>query len=210
MRKGATRRWRSPTSRAATARVRSCAKRSAPDFPGGTYQHLFYVADVAASGEPIDAELHVDLDEGFSGDLPARRPRTRAPRRDRARRTRRARRSAALRGCEQSRHQELESDSRSDALVRDTSITGWRSGSAKDVRFCSATRPTYTVPPAAGHEHRDRRRHQSRLEAERRSTALPIRSSTVTKPSASLSPASWSRRPIRRSRLRLQTESSQI
>ncbi|HLZ79158.1 MAG TPA: FAD-dependent oxidoreductase, partial [Sphingomonas sp.] len=32
-------------------------------FPGGTYQQLFYVADVAASGPPIDGELHVDLDE---------------------------------------------------------------------------------------------------------------------------------------------------
>jgi 2-polyprenyl-6-methoxyphenol hydroxylase-like FAD-dependent oxidoreductase len=32
-------------------------------FPGGTYQQVFYVADVAASGAPIDGELHVDLDE---------------------------------------------------------------------------------------------------------------------------------------------------
>ncbi len=32
-------------------------------FPGGTYQQVFYVADVAASGPPIDGELHVDLDE---------------------------------------------------------------------------------------------------------------------------------------------------
>jgi 2-polyprenyl-6-methoxyphenol hydroxylase-like FAD-dependent oxidoreductase len=32
-------------------------------FPGGTYHQLFYVADVAASGAPIDGELHVDLDE---------------------------------------------------------------------------------------------------------------------------------------------------
>jgi len=32
-------------------------------FPGGTYRQLFYVADVAASGGPIDGELHVDLDE---------------------------------------------------------------------------------------------------------------------------------------------------
>ena len=32
-------------------------------FPGGTYSELFYVADVAASGPPIDGELHVDLDE---------------------------------------------------------------------------------------------------------------------------------------------------
>ena len=32
-------------------------------FPGGTYEQVFYVADVEASGPPIDGELHVDLDE---------------------------------------------------------------------------------------------------------------------------------------------------
>jgi 2-polyprenyl-6-methoxyphenol hydroxylase-like FAD-dependent oxidoreductase len=32
-------------------------------FPGGTYRQIFYVADVEASGPPIDGELHVDLDE---------------------------------------------------------------------------------------------------------------------------------------------------
>src|SRR5215813_4447751 len=32
-------------------------------FPGGTYRHLFYVADVEASGPTIDGELHVDLEE---------------------------------------------------------------------------------------------------------------------------------------------------
>jgi 2-polyprenyl-6-methoxyphenol hydroxylase-like FAD-dependent oxidoreductase len=32
-------------------------------FPGGTYQHVFYVADVEASGPATDGELHVDLDE---------------------------------------------------------------------------------------------------------------------------------------------------
>jgi 2-polyprenyl-6-methoxyphenol hydroxylase-like FAD-dependent oxidoreductase len=32
-------------------------------FPGGTYRQVFYVADVAAAGPPIDGELHVDLDE---------------------------------------------------------------------------------------------------------------------------------------------------
>jgi len=33
------------------------------DFTGGTYRHLFYVADVQATGPAIDGELHVDLDE---------------------------------------------------------------------------------------------------------------------------------------------------
>src|SRR5207237_832621 len=32
-------------------------------FPGGTYRQVFYVADVEASGRPIDGELHADLDE---------------------------------------------------------------------------------------------------------------------------------------------------
>jgi 2-polyprenyl-6-methoxyphenol hydroxylase-like FAD-dependent oxidoreductase len=32
-------------------------------FPGGTYRHLFYVADVEAAGRALDGELHVDLDE---------------------------------------------------------------------------------------------------------------------------------------------------
>ena len=31
-------------------------------FPGGTYDHLFYVADVEAAGAPMDGNLHVDLD----------------------------------------------------------------------------------------------------------------------------------------------------
>lgn len=32
-------------------------------FPGGTYRHLFYVADVDINGPAGDGELHVDLDE---------------------------------------------------------------------------------------------------------------------------------------------------
>ena len=35
----------------------------ATSYPGGTYRHLFYVADVEASGPAIDGELHVDLEE---------------------------------------------------------------------------------------------------------------------------------------------------
>jgi hypothetical protein len=31
-------------------------------FPGGTYEHMFYVADVEASGETMNGELHVALD----------------------------------------------------------------------------------------------------------------------------------------------------
>ncbi|WP_428532109.1 FAD-dependent monooxygenase [Rhodopila sp.] len=32
-------------------------------FPGGTYDQVFYVADVTAEGPALDGELHVDLDE---------------------------------------------------------------------------------------------------------------------------------------------------
>jgi len=32
-------------------------------FPGGDYSQIFYVADVDASGPPMDGELHVDLDQ---------------------------------------------------------------------------------------------------------------------------------------------------
>jgi 2-polyprenyl-6-methoxyphenol hydroxylase-like FAD-dependent oxidoreductase len=32
-------------------------------FPGGTYEHLFYVADVQASGPVMNGELHVALDQ---------------------------------------------------------------------------------------------------------------------------------------------------
>ncbi|HEY6461097.1 MAG TPA: FAD-dependent monooxygenase [Polyangiaceae bacterium] len=40
-------------------------------FPGGTYEHLFYVADVEASGRVVDGELHLMLDRaGFLGVFP--------------------------------------------------------------------------------------------------------------------------------------------
>ncbi len=32
-------------------------------FPGGTYQGLFYVADIEASGPAVDGELHVDIED---------------------------------------------------------------------------------------------------------------------------------------------------
>jgi 2-polyprenyl-6-methoxyphenol hydroxylase-like FAD-dependent oxidoreductase len=32
-------------------------------FPGGTYRHLFYVADIEGAGPAVNGELHVDLDE---------------------------------------------------------------------------------------------------------------------------------------------------
>ena len=44
----------------ARSRVREVLKIG---FPGGTYDHLFYVADVEAAGPPMNGELHVDLDD---------------------------------------------------------------------------------------------------------------------------------------------------
>jgi 2-polyprenyl-6-methoxyphenol hydroxylase-like FAD-dependent oxidoreductase len=36
------------------------------DFPGGTYSHIFYVADIEARGRPMNKQLHVFLDDaGF-------------------------------------------------------------------------------------------------------------------------------------------------
>ena len=35
----------------------------APGFPGGTYQQIFYVADVDVAGPAANGELHIDLDE---------------------------------------------------------------------------------------------------------------------------------------------------
>jgi 2-polyprenyl-6-methoxyphenol hydroxylase-like FAD-dependent oxidoreductase len=41
------------------------------DFPGGTYEHVFYVADVEAHGAAMNKELHVLLDDaGFLGVFP--------------------------------------------------------------------------------------------------------------------------------------------
>jgi 2-polyprenyl-6-methoxyphenol hydroxylase-like FAD-dependent oxidoreductase len=40
-------------------------------FPGGTYDHLFYVADVEAAGSPMNGELHLDIDDAdFLGVFP--------------------------------------------------------------------------------------------------------------------------------------------
>jgi len=44
-------------------------------FPGGTYDHLFYVADVEAAGPSVDGGLHVDLDDAdFLAVFPLKQP----------------------------------------------------------------------------------------------------------------------------------------
>lgn len=52
----------------AGSRVRSGL---AVGFPGGTYQQIFYVADIQGAGPAMDGELHIDLDEAdFLGVFP--------------------------------------------------------------------------------------------------------------------------------------------
>ena len=48
---------------AATEPDRSFAKCLAVGFPGGTYERMFYVADVELQGPIANHELHVALDE---------------------------------------------------------------------------------------------------------------------------------------------------
>ena len=55
-------------------------------FPGGTYEHMFYVADIEASGATINGELHVALDRtDFLVVFPLKGERPRAADRDGAR-----------------------------------------------------------------------------------------------------------------------------
>src|SRR5271165_6089562 len=138
-------------------------------FPGGDYAQIFYVADVEASGRPIDGELHIDLDEAdFLAVFPLRgRRRARLIGTVRDERAKQAR-NASLRGRERARNHTPEGKSRSDQLVLDLS----RASSGR------RTLPKGAVVPARrrgahpqsgrrpGHEHRHRRRDQSRLEAE--------------------------------------------
>jgi len=56
---GCTARYLAGCDGASSVVRRLCGAR----FPGGTYQQLFYVADVEASGPAVDGELHIDLDE---------------------------------------------------------------------------------------------------------------------------------------------------
>src|SRR5262245_57889058 len=49
---------------ASSAASRHCARRRRRSSAAtSTYRQIFYVADVEASGPPLDGELHVDLDE---------------------------------------------------------------------------------------------------------------------------------------------------
>ena len=79
---------RLPISPDATARIPAVREALRIGFPGGTYTHLFYVADVDASGAVMNGELHVALDTtDFLAVFPLKGDGARASHRHRARRT---------------------------------------------------------------------------------------------------------------------------
>ena len=182
-------------------------------FPGGTYRQLFYVADVAASGAPIDGELHVDLDEAdFLAIFPLAGEG-------------RARLIGTVRGERAERGDQLRFEDVSDRAIKNLKVTvdqmHWFSTYHVHHRVAQRFRKgrafllgdaAHIHSPAGGQGMNTGIGDAINL-AWKLKAALdgaPIRSSTVTKPSASLSPAGWSRQPIRRSRSRLRRESSRI
>ena len=161
-----------PTSPAATAPARSCARASAPGFPGGTYRQLFYVADVDATGPAVNGELHIALDEAdFLGVFPlagtgkARLIGTvRDERADDAGTTDVWRRQ---RPGDQPPQVDVEEASTGSRPI--TCTTGCTDAFPQRARLPARRRRAHPQPRRRpGHEHRHRRRHQSGLEAGRR------------------------------------------
>ena len=149
-RREATRSAKPLSSPVATALTRSSARRWAPDFRAALTSAAFYVADVEASGPTIDGELHVDLDDAdFLAVFPLKGEG-------------RARLIGTVRGERVKRAETLRFDDVSDRAIRSLKvksrrrtgsrpiacIIGSRTISAKDERFCWATRPISTVPRA--------------------------------------------------------------
>ena len=142
-----------PTSPAATAPTPPSARRSAIDFPGGTYAHLFYVADVDATGA------------GDQRRAPRRPRRSRPPRRLPA--ARRPATPASSAPCatssptkperpdlgrrQHARHRPPRRRRRRGELVLapTTSTTASPTASARAACSSSATPPTSTAPSAA-------------------------------------------------------------
>jgi len=141
-------------------------------FPGGTYEHLFYVADVEASGAVMDGELHVALDDGdFLAVFPMKSARVpgswhreighRAP----ARRTRLGR--CQRRCLRPARHRRA-----SPELVLDVSRPPPRGDRfVKGRAFLLGDAAHIQVPSAGRDEHRDRRCREPRVEVRRRVAA---------------------------------------
>ena len=172
-------------------------------FQGGTYEHLFYVADVEARGSAIERRVTRGArPERLSRGLPLARARTRASGRHRARRPQRSGR-AVLGRREHARHR-LDADyGRAGALVFDVPRAPSRRGSVpQGPRVPARRRRAHPQPRRrAGNEHRYRRRDQPGVEARRRAPGpCPMRRSwTATSRNASASRGAWSRRQIRRS-----------
>jgi 2-polyprenyl-6-methoxyphenol hydroxylase-like FAD-dependent oxidoreductase len=119
-------------------------------FPGGTYSHIFYVADVEASGRAMNGELNVGLDEAeFLAIFPLKG-------------AGRARFIGTVNREAEARH-DLTFDDVSPRFINRLDIKvervnwfstyhvhhGWRGISAKAAPFCSAMPPISTVPLAA-------------------------------------------------------------
>ena len=170
-------------------------------FPGGTYAHLFYVADVEATGAAMNGEVHAAFDEtDFLAVFPLKQD-------GRARFVGTVKNDndqqhddAVVGRCRQAR--DRVDGPRRDArqLVLDLS----RPPSCRRALPRRARVPAWRCGPhpqpgrRPGHEHRDRRRRQPRVEAgERAAPRVPIRrSSTPTSPNGSRSLDAWSPQPI--------------
>ena len=140
-------------------------------FPGGTYDHLFYVADVDARGAVMNGELHGALDsDRFSDRLSAEGRRARASHWHGAHGRRAPARRPVVERRESARHRVDAHRRRARALVLDlprppsrrrsvpqgACVSAWRRGAHPQ----SGGRP--------GHEHRHRRCREPRLEDRRR------------------------------------------
>ena len=121
------------------------------DFPGGTYQQVFYVADVQATGPALNGELHVDLDEAdFLAVFPLAD-------------SGRARLIGTVRDERAEHPEQLRFEDVSQRAIDHLNVqvqqvnwfsptvctTGWRSTSAASARSCSVTRPTSTARQVA-------------------------------------------------------------
>ena len=118
-------------------------------FPGGTYSHLFYVADVEASGAAMNGELHVALDTtDFLAVFPLKGERTRAAHRHRARGGRAPAREPVVERREPARDRVDAHRRRARELVLDLprAPSRRRSFPQRVARSCSATPRTSTVP----------------------------------------------------------------
>ena len=191
---------RQRTSPAATARARSCARSSRTGFPGGTYAHMFYVADAEATGPVMNHELHVALDDaGFlavfpmKGDGRARFIGTVATMRL-ARRMRSTGPTSARRSSRGWASTVERINWFSTYHVHHRVAAHFRAGRAF---LLGDAAHIHSPVGAPGHEHRDRRRGQSRVEARggRAGLRRPRACSIPTSPSASPSRGGWSRPP---------------